>query len=246
MKLWNSLSPDTRKYRNEWKYICADADLKQLEHRLSAVLQTDSYADADGSYMIHSLYYDDYHDTCARDTTAGLTARYKWRIRYYGDNLSSLHLERKEKLDSRCHKDSCPLSLDEYALLLSRDISTLFWMTEKPLLKRFCAEIQTRLFVPKLIVDYLRKAYVEELSSVRVTLDRNIAVSGDVEHFLDRNYQSCLLQETGRHVLEVKFDHLLPGYIKNVVTDHHLIQTSFSKYALGRQKIQQYALLHDL
>ena len=93
----------TKKSRNEWKYICHEADIISICSRLNGILAFDTHGD-DGSYSIHSLYFDDYMDTCALETEAGVGSRYKYRIRYYGDNPEYLRLERKEKLYGRCYK----------------------------------------------------------------------------------------------------------------------------------------------
>ena len=35
-------------------------------------------------------------------------------LKMFGDDLTYIVLEKKEKLDGRCHKKSCKLTLDEY------------------------------------------------------------------------------------------------------------------------------------
>ena len=50
-------------------------------------------------FLIHSLYFDDYKDTSIYTTNSGLSKRYKWRIRYYDDDLNYIVLEKKEKLN---------------------------------------------------------------------------------------------------------------------------------------------------
>ena len=227
-----------KKYRNEWKYSCTVNDLAVIENRLSAILNIDANSGEDGKYEIHSLYFDDYQDACAKENDAGISERFKYRIRYYGNAYESMKLERKEKIDSRCHKESCPISVEEYQKILSGDANELFWQTEQPLLKQFCIGCMTRNFVPKAIVDYERTAYVEEITNIRITLDENISVSNDVAHFIDGDYIRYPVQEKQQHVLEVKFDDILPSYIRHVITNRHLVQSSFSKYGLGRKTLQ--------
>ena len=102
------------KYRNEWKYICSDWDLKLLESRLSGVLEKDKHAGKSGGYSVRSLYFDDYSDTCIKQNAAGLPERFKWRIRYYGGGGSKfIHLEYKRKTNGRGIKKSCKLTKDE-------------------------------------------------------------------------------------------------------------------------------------
>lgn len=226
-----------KKYRNEWKFCCQDAQIKAIEQRLSAILDKDLHAEEDGKYRIHSLYFDDYRDSCMLDNDAGVSERYKYRIRYYGEDVQSLKLERKEKKNGGCYKAACRLSLEEYKKILNNQVEELLWETQKPELKRFCVEIMTRMFRPKVIIDYERSAFVEPITNVRVTLDENVSVSNEIEHFLDGDYLKTPIQKMHQHVLEVKFDYILPGYIKNIVEDNSLLQTSFSKYYLGRKTL---------
>ena len=123
---------------------------------------------------------------------------------------------------------------------MSGDVSDLFWETDQPLERQFCIEIMNRCFTPKIIVNYERIAFVEETTNVRITFDKNISVSDDFDHFLSGGYLSIPIQPLDEHVLEVKFDEILPGYMKNILTKQELIQSAFSKYYLGRMTLQNY------
>ncbi len=225
-------------YRNEWKYCCGMNELQVIGSRLDAVMDRDEYGGADGRYCIHSLYFDDYKDTGARANDLGLSERVKYRVRYYNDRSDRMRLERKEKADGRCHKESCPITAEELAMIMEGRAGEVFWRTDEPLLRRFCVRCMTGLLAPKAMIDFERRAYVEKITNIRITIDQNISAADDFEHFTDGNYLRYPLQEAGQHVLEVKFDHILPSYIKHIVTEHHLIQSSFSKYSLGRKKLQ--------
>lgn len=226
-------------YRNEWKYRVQEQDLAMIENRVAGILDLDFHSNKTGKYEVHSLYFDDYKDTCAKENEAGVSRRFKYRIRYYGSNTDILKLECKEKMDGRCHKKSSFITKEIYEKILAGKADELYWETEDPLLKKFCIHMMTRFFAPRIIVDYERSAYVEEITNVRITLDKNISVSDEVGNFLTRKYISCPIQERSEHVLEVKFDNILPGYIKNLVTNKNLQQSSFSKYYLGRLKLQE-------
>ena len=226
-----------KKYRNEWKYCCTEQELLGVEERAKGVLQLDSHAAEDGVYKVHSLYFDNASYYCARTTEMGLGNRFKYRIRYYGDYPEILRLERKEKKNGRCRKESCLINMYEYECILDGRIEEVFWNTQNEVLKKFCADIWKKGLMPKVIIDYERVAYVEEITNIRVTLDKNITASGNVERFLDRDYMTEPLLEKGKHVLEVKFDEILPGYIKKVIYIDTLQQTSFSKYYLGLMKL---------
>lgn len=225
-------------YRNEWKYVLPQAFLSGIEARLRAVLQVDENSGPDGIYEIHSLYFDDLYNSSAQENDAGISERYKYRIRYYGSDINFMKLERKEKKNGLCHKDSCKLTLDEYEALVSGQVSNLIYDSDKPLLKRFATEILTKGYSPQAIIDYERVAFVEPISNVRITLDRNISTSAAFEDFLSGDYERYPLQEKHLHVLEVKFDHILPGFIRNAINESNLVQTSFSKYYLGRKQLK--------
>lgn len=226
-----------KKYRNEWKYCCTERELLNVEERLKGVLQLDSHATENGKYKVHSLYFDDASYTCARTTEMGVGNRYKYRIRYYGDFPDILRLERKEKKNGRCRKKSCLITMHEYECIVNGQIEEVFWNTQNEVLKKFCVDIWKKGLMPKVIIDYDRVAYVEEITNIRVTFDKNITASEEVERFLDGDYATSRLLESGKHVLEVKFDEILPGYIKKVVYIDTLQQTSFSKYYLGLMKL---------
>lgn len=225
-------------YRNEWKYCCTAKELEIIKNRLEAVLDKDSHSGNNGKYEIHSLYFDDYQDICVRENDAGISERVKYRIRYYGEQCDFMRLERKEKRDSRCRKKSCMISMEEYMKIINGNADELFWQTQNPFLKQFCIQCMTRNIVPKAIIDYERTAYVEDITNIRITLDENISVSDDLSRFCDGDYTRYPIQEKQQHVLEVKFDYILPGYIKHLITNRNLVQSSFSKYGLGRRKLQ--------
>ena len=226
-----------KKYRNEWKFCCNDNDVNMINSRLTALLDTDSYGD-DGKYEIHSLYFDDYKDTGVRENDAGVSKRFKYRIRYYNEQYQFMKLECKEKAGERCHKESCWISLEEYRKILEGAADELFWQTDEPLLQKFCLQCMTKQLEPKAIIHYERVAYVEEITNIRITLDQNISVSDDFAHFTDGDYMRCPIQEKGQSVLEVKFDYILPSYIRHILTKRHLMQTAFSKYCIGRKKLR--------
>ncbi len=223
-----------KQYRNEWKYICSEEQLNMLACRISSILAPDEHGDESGKYAIHSLYFDDYRDSCAFDNDAGTASRFKYRIRYYGDDPDELFLERKEKLCDRCHKDFCRITPEQYDALCRADVSDFIYGDVPPLLKRFAADILLRHFTPKVIIDYERVAYVEPLTNIRVTFDTNISASYATWDFRKGGYIRLPLQPKSRHVLEVKFDEILPGYIKNTISSNEFQRTTFSKYYLGR------------
>ena len=175
---------------------------------------------------------DDYKDTSIYTTNSGLSERFKWRIRYYGNDLSYIRLEKKEKIEGRCHKKSCKITVDEYNKIVSGDVTDLVFETGKDLIKELAVDILIHNYKPKVIIDYERIAYVEETTNVRVTFDMKISASYELENFLDGDYQSFYVLPSGLNVLEVKFDSILPSHIRNIVESY-----SFKQRSNGQMRI---------
>ena len=203
-------------------------------------MELDPHTPTNGRYIIHSLYFDDYKDRSIYTTDSGTSERYKWRIRYYGEDLDYIVLERKEKKESRCHKKSCKLTIEEYNKIIDGDITDILYDTKKELIKELAKDILIYNYEPKVIIDYERIAYVEEITNVRITFDMKIRASYDIDHFLDRDYINYYILPNNSSILEVKFDDILPSYIRNIVESYGFIRTSFSKYYYGRKIIDSY------
>ena len=230
----NAKKAPHRRLRNEWKYILTGPEFAVAEGRLQGLLSPDSHAGDDGRYSVRSLYFDDYTDSCAADNDAGISRRLKWRIRCYGEDASRLFLECKAKENALCRKESLEITRDQCDKLMSGRAEEFLYASDAPLLQRFSLQILTRGFAPKAIIVYDRAAYVEEASNVRITLDENIRVSGDVQCFPECDGIFYPVLPHGRNVLEVKFDDLLPGYLRSALSARGMTQSAMSKYYQGR------------
>ena len=226
---------DQKYYRAELKYICGEALLLELEQRLKPLMKADAHGDVDNCYSVHSLYFDDYRDSCYFDNDIGTNRRYKYRIRYYNDDAEHLRLEQKEKRNGLCHKNACPITREQYFQLCDRYGMEAFWESNDTLLRRFCIDKAKKLFTPKVIVSYERRAYVLYDGNIRITFDRNISVSDEIDRFLAGDFQRRPVHPKGTHLLEIKYDNYLPEYVKAALPAMGFVQTAFSKYNAGRR-----------
>lgn len=230
-----------KKYRNEWKFLVDNQTLSLLKSRLSQVIELDPHTPPGGKYLIHSLYFDDYKDSAVYTTDAGISKRYKWRIRYYNNDPEDyLVLEKKEKLEGRCYKKSCRLVIPEYQDILSGDISKIAYDSKKPLIQKLASDILRRQCQPKVIVTYERIAFVENVLNIRITFDTKISASHEIDHFLDGKYLTFPLLTNHQSVLEVKYDEILPAHIRRILEPYNFQQTAFSKYYFCRKIINSY------
>ena len=154
--------------------------------------------------------------------------------------MSYIVLEKKEKIEGRCHKKSCKITVEEYNNIISGDLTDLVFETGKKLVKELAIDMLIHNYTPKVIIDYERIAFVEEITNVRITFDMKISASYELENFLDGDYQSFYVLPSGMNVLEVKFDDILPSHIRNIVESYRFTQGSFSKYYYGRKILDCY------
>jgi len=219
------------KYRHEWKHEISYGDMLVLRQRLSTVMKRDEHA-IDGRYLIRSLYFDNASDKALREKVDGVNIREKFRIRYYNNDTSLIHLEKKNKVNGLCRKDSVTLSFEQAQAIANGEYG---WMVDSgvPLIQELYSKMMSQGLRPKTIVDYLREPFVFVPGNVRVTLDYNIRTGMNCTDFLNPN---CVTVPAGDApiILEVKWDEYLPDIIRDAVQLPNCRVGAFSKYAKCR------------
>ena len=99
----------------------------------------------------------------------------------------------------------------------------------------FYLDMATSLLRPTAIIEYERTAFVYPVGNVRVTFDRNIQTSSEYDSFFKEQYAKIPVLPVNQHILEVKYDELLPDFIAQTLELGNLEQTTFSKYYMGRK-----------
>ena len=219
------------KFRHEYKHEVNRSDIIGLRMRLSAIMARDENAGEDGTYMIKSLYFDNYRDKALREKQDGVDKREKFRIRYYNEDTSFIRLEKKSKVNGLCLKESVPITKEECQKILEGDIHFLL-ESEQELMRELYAKMQYQLLRPKSIVCYRRESFVYPAGNVRVTIDTDIAGSYNVREFLNPNLPFLKLYR--QSILEIKWDAFLPQMIRDAVQMKSRHSGAFSKYAAVR------------
>lgn len=222
-------------WRNEIKYVCFETQMLEIQKRVDVICGLDVHTGEEDRYTVRSLYFDDLRDSAYYENEMGVDMRRKYRIRMYNGNADRLALERKTKRNGRTFKENTVISRE-----ICEEILEGAWLCENvegltPLLREFYLEYRTKPLRPKVIVDYERIPYIYETGNVRITFDRNISASVSVGDFLESSLVTRPVMPVGQHVLEVKFDKLLPDHISNAISGEKLRQTAFSKYYLCRK-----------
>ena len=222
-----------KEYRHELKYYINRGDYVLLSNRLSRCMDRDRFADERGEYFIRSLYFDDMDDSAFRRKLDGLDERDKYRIRIYNRKDKPIKLERKHKEGQFVLKESLSLNRKECDALIAGQPGFLLERRE-PFAHEMFAAFRGQMLRPRVIVDYIREAYVHPLEGVRITFDKNIR-SGYRATDLFGHPPTYSVVEGYDMVLEVKFNNTLPLHLRSLIQIDAQTRSAISKYCLCRK-----------
>ena len=221
------------KLRHELKHNINPQDDLILTSRLRKLFDHDSNAGSHGSYRVSSLYFDTPSDKALKQKADGVNQREKFRLRYYGEDLSFIRLEKKFKINGLCGKHSVPVAVEQVKRILNGDIDFLL-SSRHPLLIELYSKMKGQLLMPKTIVTYDREAFVYEPGNVRITIDRNLRSGLNSTDFLNPKLFHAPVHD-GLAVLEVKYDEFLSDIVSMAVQLPNRQASSYSKYAVCRK-----------
>jgi len=217
------------KWRHEDKYLLSQGQIALLRCRLNGLMKSDANVDESGQYHIRSVYFDDINHSCFHDNKSGTDPREKYRIRIYNRDNLHIKLELKRKRQGLSNKQSCQITLEQCHALINNKIPELDAQSPE-LLVKLCYLMQAKHYHPVTITDYNRIPYVYPTGNVRITFDYDIASSNYVTRFLDEVIPRRLIMPSGQHMIEVKWDEVLPDYIRQTLQTDGIYKKAFSKY----------------
>lgn len=225
------LNSTTMEGRREIKYLITTSEYHVLSTLLKNVLNSDPYSLDSGDYKVNSLYFDTLDNKDYHDKEIGTYSRTKLRLRCYNSSPSQIKLESKNKEGDVTYKQSISLPTDDYThienehydYLLERQDAGALYMS----LKAEGAKSVVR-------VDYDREAYMLPFFNVRINFDKNIsAVMTD--KLIQKDVLLTPILDADKMVLEVKYSHSLPDYIRDILSSVSMTKTTFSKYCIARE-----------
>lgn len=87
---------------------------------------------------------------------------------------------------------------------------------------------------PVCIVEYRRKAFICKSNDIRITFDSNLSTSEGNLNLFDEHLQTYPVEFNGTCTMEVKYNHFLFSYIKDVIHSCDRLSLSNSKYCRCR------------
>lgn len=224
---------EERKYRYELKYVCSEGELIQIKKRIETFCKLDPHVDEKGRYRIRSIYFDDEYNNCFYENENGTDPREKFRIRVYNEDFSLIFLECKGKESNRTFKDYSIITAEDCKNILEEKITGKY--EDDKLLSKFYIQYKGKRLRSKVIVMYERAPYIYPVGNVRITLDKNIGGTEKVHNFFDKYLPVRPVMPIGQHILEVKYDELLPDFLYQIMNLGNLRQTAYSKYYFCRK-----------
>jgi hypothetical protein len=222
-------------FRHELKYYINYREYIVLRNTLKALAQIDKYAGESGEYAIRSLYFDDVYESALMQKLGGSDYRKKYRIRIYNFSDDVIKFEKKIKHGQFVTKKSIHISRGEYDKIIAGEYEFLLRRKE-PLAGELFLELKNNRLRPRVIVDYVREAYVYPFENIRITFDKDLHSCTWLNDLFDPKTPTMPMYEEGMMVLEVKFEKSLPPHIRGVLNNIDAAQRSaISKYVICRK-----------
>lgn len=219
------------KGRHEHKLYINMTDYMQLSSQLKHIAQLDKNSFENNGYKVRSLYFDNYSDKTVMEKLSGLSRREKFRIRLYNDDSSFIRLEKKSKVNRLCYKENILIAKEQCDDILNGRFEVLkesgIWLHLDLYTKMNYQNLR-----PKTIVDYTREAYIYPAGNVRITFDKNIRTSNNVQGMFDP--ELVTIPAANAIILEIKYDGFIPEIIRQAIQIGDRHETEFSKYVVSR------------
>jgi hypothetical protein len=223
-----------KKLRHELKFYINVREYELLRKKLQIVLKKDENMVNEEGYHIRSLYFDNVYDSDLFEKNYGIYKRKKFRVRIYNQSDQIIKLEKKNRYGEMINKESIPISRDEYERLLIWDYD--FLLDKKAsVAKDFYLFMRTQHMSPKIIVDYVREAYMEDIEDVRITFDKYLSAAINSIDIFEKDIVTIEALNEPLMIMEVKFNSYLPDYIRDILQLDSHQRSAISKYVICRE-----------
>lgn len=227
--------------RHEHKIVISQSQYIVLSARMRALMTPDSHMPSAQGYLISSLYFDDAQESAYYEKLSGSAERKKYRLRIYNGELSRIRLECKYKAADRIDKRSALVGEDVYRALVRGGMRALADVDD-PLCREVYGLSASRLLTPRVVVSYLREAYVHPLSNTRITFDKQLRAGWTKEAMQSIWRDDVPVFPTGEFpipdavILEIKYDEYIPKFITDALQTGGQVLAA-SKYVLCRDAL---------
>lgn len=227
--------------RTETKYMLNVDQYSRLIESLPKLLEADKH-NGDYGYRIMSLYFDSVFNTDYYAKVDGIENRKKVRLRYYGDASNGVKLEVKIKRNTYQAKESIMITEEDAKRLQAGDFDCLYNYKE-PLAEEIRRLMVMGCYRPVVRIEYLRKAYISDVNTTRITFDSELRVSESSLNLFGPRDELHRIPDQYFAILEVKSTGELPGYIKKQLATLSESSRAISKYREARWFFEEINLI---
>ena len=227
--------------RYEYKYQITPEMISQIEDYIKPFTTTDPHLIGveDNKYTVRSIYFDTPELDFYYEKKDGLKIRKKLRIRTYNDMNDFAFLEIKRKFVNCISKERSKLPFLVIERLINGPEDSVIEYPEKDYNSRlvsgkFVYTLLKKGLIPVLLVVYEREAYVgvnDDRERLTIDTDVRSVSEPDLGDILITDNFVPIIKNVG--ILELKFDDVMPQWMKNLVLEFGIVRKPISKYCLG-------------
>lgn len=224
----------SQKYRHEDKFLIGFPQYRMLRSQLAVLMHCDSNASADGSYKVRSLYFDTMENRDFYEKEAGIEVRRKIRLRTYSAEAERAKLEIKNRRQNGIYKEVVSVSRQEAERLIINPADCEFLREHSVSSAHLYRYFMTDSYRPVLMIEYDREAYTLPFFQIRITFDQRIRACRKVSDFWQKEPLFTSVIPSNEIVLEVKYNDMIPDYLRRLLSLAESQSMSISKYYLAR------------
>ena len=223
--------------RYEYKFLVSPEAKARILEAVAEGVEPDPHGE-DGAYQVTSLYYDTADRRAFYEKLDGVPIRHKFRLRHYGEKPESTFMEIKSRHYQTVHKSRIPLDKETFEKLLEEPDFMRELPSPGPRHHEAVDFIRLRSsqyrMLPAITIGYRREAYVgRHHERLRLTFDHLCQAYRAESYPVAPDQVGCAFCPREVAVMEVKFDHRLPGWMRDAVGLAQVRPVRMSKYVEG-------------
>jgi SPX domain protein involved in polyphosphate accumulation len=190
-------------------------------------------------YTVRSIYFDTPELDFYYEKMDGIKIRKKLRVRTYNEMNDFAFLEIKRKFVNSVAKERSKLPFMVIERLINTPDESVIEYPENDHNSRlvsgkFVYNLLKKGLLPVVLVVYEREAYIGlKDDRERMTIDTDVRAIAEPDLGDILNSKNFIPTIKDKGILELKFDDMMPQWMKNLVTEFDLKKQSISKYCLG-------------
>ena len=150
-----------------------------------------------------------------------------------------IKLECKEKRGDRIKKRAVSVPRAAADGMTHGDFSQLY-ESDDTLCREILSLAKGRGLAPSVVVDYDREAYVHPVGNVRLTFDKALHAGISDSDIFNKELVTVPIFPDESVIFEIKYDELLPTYIRDLVSTSHGERIALSKFCLCRDALTRF------